>query len=604
MPGQRWFERLEAPWRAGGCLRSSINVRRLAVVVVLGASLPMPLLMAAPDDVDGTWGVGGRVAAPPGRSIRGMLLQPDGGIVMVSRTEVRRAHADGTMDAQFGAGGRVVGPVSDLIVAGFAQRPAGRLHVIWTSEPVYRVAGIFECSARRWARYTASGQPDAAAAGGSEAILDPACSGGGLVVDRDGTGYWLTRWQISWVAAYTVSLLHYDAFGLRLPNVETLSQDRSKPSTMTWEPVALAIDARDRIIASGYREDPSGFAVIRYAGQGRDASFGTDGVASLPTAGYVPPGRVLPLPDGSSLALSTVAADGRRQPAVARFTDSGQVDASFGAGGLAIVPLTRPGESMGAVEFAQEANGRIVIAADVSSAGAGYTRLARLDVDGTPDVRFGGAGVAAATYGPRLRALAVRPTGEILLGLEAEVVQLHGGDLSTPHRLRERLAVEYFHAAYGHYFVTADEPEIAILDSAYDRAWVRTGKSFTVFDENLLPFSPLVPVCRFWSGQSFAPKSSHFYTPYPDECAKVKQDPAWLFERNAFHVRMPEGEPGARICLAGTRPLYRAYNNGQGGAPNHRYMTDPAVLDAMIAQGWTMEGEAATRVFACLPLQQ
>ena len=39
------------------------------------------------------------------------------------------------------------------------------------------------------------------------------------------------------------------------------------------------------------------------------------------------------------------------------------------------------------------------------------------------------------------------------------------------------------------------------------------------------------------------------------------------------------------------------------GAPNHRYMIDPRVLDAMIAQGWTMEGEAATRVFACVPMQ-
>jgi hypothetical protein len=40
------------------------------------------------------------------------------------------------------------------------------------------------------------------------------------------------------------------------------------------------------------------------------------------------------------------------------------------------------------------------------------------------------------------------------------------------------------------------------------------------------------------------------------------------------------------------------------GAPNHRYMTDPALLDAMVAQGWIMEGEAATRVFACVPAQE
>ena len=149
--------------------------------------------------------------------------------------------------------------------------------------------------------------------------------------------------------------------------------------------------------------------------------------------------------------------------------------------------------------------------------------------------------------------------------------------------------------------MTADEPEIAILDAAPERSWVRTGKTFAVFDQILLPYMSLVPVCRFWSDQSFAPMSSHFYTPYADECVKVMQDTAWLFERNAFYVAMPGGTPGARTCPSETQPLYRAYNDGKGGAPNHRYTTEPAVLDTMIAQGWVMEGEAATRVFACVP---
>jgi hypothetical protein len=174
----------------------------------------------------------------------------------------------------------------------------------------------------------------------------------------------------------------------------------------------------------------------------------------------------------------------------------------------------------------------------------------------------------------------------------------------TPNPLRERLVVEYFHAVYDHYFMTADEPEIAVLDAAAERSWGRTGKSFTIFDPSVSPYLALVPVCRFWSGQSFAPESSHFYTPYADECVNVLQDAVWTYERIAFHVAMPGGMPGARTCPSGTRPLYRAYNGGRGGAPNHRYTTDPAVLDAMIALGWVMEGEAVTRVFACVPLQK
>jgi hypothetical protein len=64
---------------------------------------------------------------------------------------------------------------------------------------------------------------------------------------------------------------------------------------------------------------------------------------------------------------------------------------------------------------------------------------------------------------------------------------------------------------------------------------------------------------------------------------------------------MPEGTLGASIGPGGTQPLQRAYNNSASGAPNHRYTTDPAVLDAMMAQGWTLEADAARRVFACVP---
>lgn len=159
-------------------------------------------------------------------------------------------------------------------------------------------------------------------------------------------------------------------------------------------------------------------------------------------------------------------------------------------------------------------------------------------------------------------------------------------------------AVEFFHAGYGHYFVTVNPHEIASLDNGTLAGWQRTGRTFDVWRSSA---AGLDPVCRFWSGQSFAPKSSHFYTPYADECDKVKQDPVWSFEGIAYFARMPEGALGARTCPAGTQPLFRAYNKGVSGAPNHRYTTDPAVLDAMIAQGWIMEGEAATRVFACVP---
>ena len=51
------------------------------------------------------------------------------------------------------------------------------------------------------------------------------------------------------------------------------------------------------------------------------------------------------------------------------------------------------------------------------------------------------------------------------------------------------------------------------------------------------------------------------------------------------------------------RPLFRAWNRNERGAPNHRYTTNPFVLDQMAAGGWQFEGDLPTRVFACVPVE-
>ncbi len=43
-------------------------------------------------------------------------------------------------------------------------------------------------------------------------------------------------------------------------------------------------------------------------------------------------------------------------------------------------------------------------------------------------------------------------------------------------------------------------------------------------------------------------------------------------------------------CPAGTTTVYRLFNNGKSGTPNHRYTINADVRDEMIAEGWTPEG--------------
>lgn len=146
-------------------------------------------------------------------------------------------------------------------------------------------------------------------------------------------------------------------------------------------------------------------------------------------------------------------------------------------------------------------------------------------------------------------------------------------------------SIEYFHAGFGHYFVTSLPGEIAVLDDGTLAGWQRTGRSFRAWAQaQLLP--PTVPVCRFFSDH-FLPKISHFYTASAQECADTKRNPDWLFEGEVFHIALPDAQGN---CAAGTLPVYRLYNDGAGGAPNHRFTTDADVRAAMIVQGWRPEG--------------
>ncbi len=156
------------------------------------------------------------------------------------------------------------------------------------------------------------------------------------------------------------------------------------------------------------------------------------------------------------------------------------------------------------------------------------------------------------------------------------------------------LAVEFHHAGFGHFFVTAFPEEVASLDANPASGWARTGASFLVDTD---ADAGAAPVCRFFSA-AFAPRSSHFYTPYADECATVKDDATWTYEAVAFYLRLPD-TGGA--CPAGTETLYRLYNDGKTGAPNHRYTASPDVFNAFRAKGWIAEGHGVTGAFACTP---
>jgi probable HAF family extracellular repeat protein len=156
-------------------------------------------------------------------------------------------------------------------------------------------------------------------------------------------------------------------------------------------------------------------------------------------------------------------------------------------------------------------------------------------------------------------------------------------------------AVEFHYPVFDHYFITSDPGEISALDGGMFPGWVRTGETFNVYSS---PSVESASVCRFFS-TSFAPKSSHFYTPDAGECSIVKQNGGWLLEGDVMSAPVPDQ---AGNCAAGTQPVYRLYNNGQGAAPNHRYTTSLATRAQMMADAWIPEGYGPVGVIMCAPL--
>jgi photosystem II stability/assembly factor-like uncharacterized protein len=155
-------------------------------------------------------------------------------------------------------------------------------------------------------------------------------------------------------------------------------------------------------------------------------------------------------------------------------------------------------------------------------------------------------------------------------------------------------AVEFYYPTFDHYFVTAFPAEIAALDNNVFPGWTRTGEAYAV---EATPANGLNPVCRFFSA-TFAPKSSHFYTPYSAECSALEAGGVWQYEGIAFQERLRGIDGG---CPGGFKPYYRLYNNGMGGAPSHRYSVKESIVTLMQGLGWVVEGAAETNAFACVP---
>jgi hypothetical protein len=178
-----------------------------------------------------------------------------------------------------------------------------------------------------------------------------------------------------------------------------------------------------------------------------------------------------------------------------------------------------------------------------------------------------------------------------------KTVGLSGYGVPAPGATGTALAIEYFDAFLGHYFITTLASEQAALDAGAIAGWKRTGAWFTAYAPGQGAADGARAVCRYY-GRPEAGLDTHFYSASASECAAVAQrfPDAWILESaELFDVALPDQASGE--CVPGHLPVYRLWNGGVSS--NHRYTTDASTRRSMIAAGWIAEGYGGSGIAMC-----
>jgi uncharacterized delta-60 repeat protein len=256
-------------------------------VVVAGSALSQLALVRldANGALEGTFGTGGKVLAPcPSGACgaNGVVLQPDGRIVVAGGATVMRFHPNGMLDASFGTGGVASLPAGwGFGARAIALRDDGRIVLGGATS----ASGSADLAA---ARLLADGSPDPTFGGdGLAALVEPA-SGTGYNVLAQNDGGVIVGGSLFTGTEVLFSMARFLADGTPDPGFGT---GGLATAAIGGGAVALIQLPNGNLVQAG----PSAsivvgplpnVALVRYLPNGTlDATFGTAGVLSIDFAG-------------------------------------------------------------------------------------------------------------------------------------------------------------------------------------------------------------------------------------------------------------------------------------------------------------------------------
>lgn len=402
--------------RHAGCLV-------LAAFFAFAPVLHPGLSQASPGDLDPSFGTAGTVTTLVGNAsaAHAMILQEDGKIVVVGEYVrvspeenglfAARYTTAGVLDPTFGTGGIVTTHLGDY-GTGYA--------VTLQDDGMIVAAGYCNIGSDQYfvlVRYTTAGVLDAAfGAGGivkTAVASDPVAHA--VAIQEDGKiviagySYGAATGTNVTMARYTSAGVLDASFGVGGIVVTPISDEGDYAHT-----VLIQDDGKIMIGGGGKTPDEEFFfAVLRYNADGTlDTSFASDGVAAKTMSTYSAEGAAMRVQaDGSFVVAGYADVDDVGCFAMTRFTAAGELDATFGTGGVVTTPI---GEWASANALAIQADGRIVLAGTATVDSDDRFALARYTSNGILDPSFGTAGTLTTAIGDTstANALAIQADGK------------------------------------------------------------------------------------------------------------------------------------------------------------------------------------------------